>query len=90
VSPRGHARLHTVLAVFWAVQIPPAVVLAIWFPDIWEKVALVYLVVVSIYALAAAHWGAREAASAEDAADDSDAIASEVIRQLRDEGLLDR
>ena len=54
-------KLHTWLAIFFAAQIPLAVALYFYDKHAFNTVGVLYLVVVSQWALVASHWAAREA-----------------------------
>lgn len=53
--------MHVILAWFFAVQIPLAVGLYLYDLKLFNKVGILYLVIVSQWALVASHWAAVEA-----------------------------
>lgn len=55
----GHATLH------WLCHFPVVLVIYFAFPDTWEKVSILYLALVSIYANVAGHLSAWQAARVE-------------------------
>jgi hypothetical protein len=55
----GHLTLH------WLCHFPVVIFLYFVFPDIWEKVSILYLALVSIYANVAGHLAAWQAARVE-------------------------
>ena len=57
--------LHGWLTVQWALHIPVIVVIYIFFPKTWEKISILYLALVSIYANIVGHYSAWQAARAE-------------------------
>jgi hypothetical protein len=55
----GHATIH------WIFHLPVVIIIYIWFPDIWEKVSILYLALVSIYANVTGHLAAWQASRVE-------------------------
>lgn len=49
---------------FWCLNVPAVLYLAVLQPALWEKVSIVYLALVSVYALVLTAGGAEEAATA--------------------------
>lgn len=61
MKTKTRKRIHLVLAWFFAVQIPPAVWLAIAYPVLFNKWWKLYLVFLSLWALVAGHWSGMSA-----------------------------
>lgn len=57
--------MHGWLAIQWAVHLPVVIFLYIVFPRVWEKMSILYLALVSIYANFVSHWGAWQSTRAE-------------------------
>lgn len=53
---------------FWVLNIPATIFLYISFPALWESISILYLALVSIYALVLTAGGAEQAAEAAAAA----------------------
>lgn len=67
-AARRTARRHKRWAWFWYANIPPVVVSYFLMPrEVWEAAMLVYLALVSIWALGISHQGRAGAAKAEEA-----------------------
>jgi hypothetical protein len=49
---------------FWMTNIPAATYLALWQTPLWDKISILYLALVSIYALVLTAGGAEQAAEA--------------------------
>jgi hypothetical protein len=49
---------------WWVLNVPAALCLYIFQPDVWERVSIIYLALVSIYALVITAGGAEQAAEA--------------------------
>lgn len=60
MSNDGRRRLHVVLAWFFAVQIPLAVALYFYDRELFNVIGILYLVIVSQWALVASHMAAVE------------------------------
>jgi len=54
-------KMHGWLALFFAAQIPLAVGLYFYDLHLFNEIGILYLVVVSQWALVASHWAAKEA-----------------------------
>lgn len=54
--------LHLVLTVFFTLHMPVAAFMFFFERRTWQEISVFYLVLVSQWALVAAHWGAFEAA----------------------------
>lgn len=65
-----HVKFHKLMAMFFATHAILAVVAFIWFPPVFEFMALFYVVVNACYTTAATHWGAAEAAEAQSEEDE--------------------
>ncbi len=61
MSNDARRRLHVVLAWFFAVQIPLAVGLYLYDLHLFNQIGILYLVIVSQWALVASHMAAVEA-----------------------------
>lgn len=57
-------RTHKYLLIFFAPQIPVALLLDILFPKVFELVWQQYLIFLSIYAIVVTHWGGMNSADA--------------------------
>lgn len=61
--------IHLVLTIQWGLHLPAVILLYIFANDLWAKISILYLALVSIYANMATHWGAYQSSRAEDKAD---------------------
>ena len=66
-DPRFHVRLNLALLVFWTVLLVPSL--------LWWRDSIIWVVVMSHYALIAAHLSALMAAKAEQKVDESEVTA---------------
>lgn len=57
--------------IAWYAQIPAVLVLFIWFRPLWDKISLLYLVLISIWSPASTADGNEESAKAREALDDT-------------------
>jgi hypothetical protein len=60
---------HGWATVQWSFHLPAVVLLYFAWPGIWEKISILYLALVSIYANIVRHWSTWQAARAEIKAD---------------------
>jgi hypothetical protein len=49
---------------FWILNIPGVLYLFFWHPEFWDKISVLYLALVSVYALVLTAGGAEQAAEA--------------------------
>lgn len=61
MSTKTRRRVHIGLAVFFTVQIPIAIWLQIVNPQLFNKVWVLYLIFLSLYAIVATHWAGASA-----------------------------
>ena len=63
-------KFHAAMTWQWALHLPVVTTAYPWLPETGERVSILYLALVSItsYANMATHWGAYQAARAEEAA----------------------
>jgi hypothetical protein len=70
-DPRTMRRVNGWLSVFWMANFPPVIALYLLVgDDQFQRVCLLYLALVSIWANAASHWSAWQAARVEVKQDD--------------------
>jgi hypothetical protein len=62
---------HTILGIFWVLNFPAVTLVYFFASEFWEKVSILYLVYVSLYANAGTEFGARQASRAVKVAEDS-------------------
>ncbi len=56
---------HLGLTGFWFLNAIAVVIVFVYAPDLWKQLSVLYLVIVSIYANMATHWGAWQGSRAE-------------------------
>lgn len=61
MTTKARRWLHIGLAVFFAVQIPLAIWLQIVNPQLFDKIWVLYLIFLSLYAIVATHWAGASA-----------------------------
>lgn len=61
--------IHFALTIQWGLHLPAVILLYIFANPLWQKISILYLALVSIYANMATHWGAYQSSRAEDKAD---------------------
>lgn len=59
-------KFHGWMTVQWAAHLPVVLLMYFFLPDAWEKISILYLALVSIYANMATHWSAWQGARAEE------------------------
>lgn len=68
MNTAARRRIHIGLAVFFAVQIPIAILAQFFTPDLFDHLWKTYLIFLSLYAIVSTHWAG---ASAETPTEDS-------------------
>jgi hypothetical protein len=63
-NPETQYKVHIRASYFWAVNLVVALILQIFFNDLWDNIAIFYVAVVSLYANFATDYGAASAALA--------------------------
>jgi hypothetical protein len=61
MSTKTRRRVHIGLAVFFTMQIPVAIWLQIVNPQLFNKIWVLYLIFLSLYAIVATHWAGASA-----------------------------
>lgn len=59
-------RMHKAAAIFFAGQLPPAILLYLHDLTLFNKVGIIYLVLTAQWALVVGHWSTAEAATPEE------------------------
>lgn len=76
-------KLNGWLTIFWAWNFPPVIALYLLVDnETFQKICLLYLALVSIWANVGSHWSAWQAARIE-AKQEADADVQEVLREVR-------
>lgn len=72
-NPRFMRRFHSRAAWFWMANFPAATAVYIWLPSVWDKVSVLYLVYVSLWANLSTDWDGEMTAHGVAVQEDDDA-----------------
>ncbi len=70
---------HLGLTGFWLLNAIAVVVIFVKAPDLWKQLSVLYLVIVSIYANMATHWGAWQGSRAEVRVEETQQVSGEQV-----------
>lgn len=70
-NPERSEKAHLWLGRFWLLNFVAVTICYFYLPDIWEKVSILYLIYVSLYANAATEYGNSKAAKAARVSEDN-------------------
>ena len=88
-NPKYSVRANWGAAAFWAVNFVIVVFMYFILPDAWEKISILYLALVSIYANFVGHLSAVEAAQGNKKQDDIEEKRAKE-EKIRDENLVEK
>lgn len=80
-NPEASEKRHALLGHFWVLNVIAVVYLYYFQPHIWQKISILYLVLVSLYANVATEYGNAKSAKAARVSEDT--FVKKVLRRVR-------